>query len=289
MSGYEWFYQDGASDSLTALNNINTGINKLLEKQPSRIVKSKVLVLDSSSKDANSTNANPTFTLPTPITCATDEYIQLTVLRWNGYHDWVDIPANSQIVFTKTGQAPITITLQTYGKPPINNLATAIYNRYISTDSSFNIVYNQNLGSYIITFGVATTMTVLTPELAKYMNVAYNTPIASTNNQIITSPLRPQKTINVALCVGGVSPHSSGIMRSTSGALINKNVLCHIPILSNSFILANYRSYVENEQALRVTDTNISSLTFQYVDTNTGQQVPVAETCLTLEANIYKV
>lgn len=273
---YSWYMKEDQT------SNVSTN-------QP-QLIKTQQLILDSSSKDASSNNMTPSFTFPTPITCESDEYMTLTVLRWNGYHDWYDIPQNSQITFQRTGQQPVTITLTTYGKPLINNLATAIYNRYIATatDYGFNIVYNANLGCYIITFGTETTMTVLTPELAKYMNVPFNTPILSTNNQIITSPVRAQKTINVALIVIGVTAYSSGIIRDASGNLVNRNVLCHIPILSGSYILSNYRVYIENEQALRITDTSISSLTFEYVDTYTGLTVPLAETCTTVEVRTYK-
>lgn len=285
MDYYSWFMRDDAEHT-TLLQSINTTIN-----QQARLIKTQQLILDSSSKDASSNNTTPSFTFPTPITCGIDEYMTLTVLRWNGYHDWNDIPQNSQITFQKTGQAAVTLTLATYGKPPINNVATAIKNAWIlaGLGAGFDMVYNQNRGCYILSFPVATTMTVLTQDLAKYMNVPFNTPITSVSNQIATAPVRAQKTINLALTVGGVTAYTSGLIRDASGSLINKNVLCHIPILSNSFILANYRAYVESEQSLRITNTSISTLSFEYIDTYTGLQVPIAETCMALEIKTYKL
>lgn len=284
---YSFYFQDDSNDQITLLKSIKTGIETLTDKAPSRIVKSKMLVLDSTTRDANTSNYNPTFTLPSPITCGADEYMTLTVLRWNGFHDWADIPENSQISFQKQGQSAFTLTLATYGKPPFNNIAVAVKNAWIlaGQGAGFTMDYNQNLGAYVIGYTSALTMTVLTEDLARYMNVPFNTPIPSINNKITTGILRAQKTINLALCVEGVSAQTPSLLRNSN----TKTVLCHLPILSNSFILANYRSYVENEQALRITNQSISSLTLEYIDTATGLQVPVQEACLTLEVLTYKI
>lgn len=198
MSGYEWFYQSDQTDQVSLLQSIKTGIDSLADKEPSCIVSSKLLVLDSAYKTLGS-NENPSYSIDT-ISCLPDEYMTLTLLRANFYHDFPDIPANSQIRFTKTGQTPMTITLDRYGKVLINNLATAVYNKYHipTADMLFDMTYDSSLGSYKLVFGTETTMEVLTEDLARYMNVAVNTPITSVNNVIYTNPVRPQKTINIA-------------------------------------------------------------------------------------------
>jgi hypothetical protein len=300
MSGYAFYFQDDGADQITLLKNIKTGIesvsetssnieagiNLLTQKTPSRIISSRMLVLDSTVRDANTETFNPSFTLTQPITCAEDEYMTLSVLRFNAMHDWADIPENSQIQFQKAGGQPFTLTLGTYGKPPFNNIATAIKNAWILSGqgSGFTMDYNQNLGAYVIGYTSGLTMTVLTEDLARYMNVPYNIPIESVNNKITTGVLRAQKTVNLALCVSDVSAQTTTVFRN-----LNKNVLCQMPILSGSYILFNYRVYVENEQTMRITDKTINSLTFEYIDCASGLQIPLAESCLTLEINTYKI
>jgi hypothetical protein len=302
MSGYDFFFQADNSDQISLLKSIKTtilnqdatssNIQTLLQtqtdKQPSRVVRSKCIVLDSQYKDVGSSNQNPSFTLPAPLTCGQDEYMTMAVMRWNAYNDFEDLPANSQITFQKGTNAPFTLTLSISGKPLTNNVSTAIKNAWIlgGHGGGFDMTYGQNTGIYTISYTSQLTMRVLNADLARYMNVPFNQPIVSDASfKIYTGVLRQQKTINLALCVSGVNAYTPSVLYGTTG----KNVLCHLPVLSNPFILANYRSYVENEQALRITDQSVSTLSFEYLDIATGQTVPIKESCLTLEVNIYKL
>ena len=137
-------------------------------------------------------------------------------------------------------------------------------------------------------FGSETVMQVLTPDLARYMNVEANTKIVSVSNVIRTGVIHAQKTLNLALTLSGVTARQKSLMRDSNGLLTYKDLLCEIPILSGSYILANYRPYIEDEASVILNEKSISSIGFSYIDTRTGNNVPVTEHQCTLNIGIYK-
>lgn len=248
-------------------------------------IRSQIITLDSPYKDPTSSLETPNYILPQTIECQPDEYMTLTLQRANFYNDFHSIPEGSQIRFTKLGGTPMVITLARYGMLLIGNLATAIYNAYHtpSGDMGFNITYDTSLGVYKLTFGTASTMEILTPDLAKYMSMELNLIYHTVDNVIYSGVVRPQKTINIAIEIDNLSSHKPAVVCGQS-----RNVLCVVPVLSASYILANYRPYIEGEGVMRITNTSFNHLQFEFIDTYSGSNVPMKESHLCIQVDTYK-
>jgi hypothetical protein len=286
MSFASEYFRGSTNTFVTSLQALQADVAALKARVATKPVRTQLLVLDSAWKTAASANETPQYTLTTPITCGGDEYITLTLQRANFYHDFDDVPPNSQITFTKTGQAPFTITLDKSGKPLYGNLATLVYNKYHTAagDASFNIVYDSTLGGFVMTFGATTTVSFPTDELARYFGYAPGTTVTSVANRIVTPPLRPQKTINVAVCLDNLTAASPALVANQY-----QTTLCVFPVLANPFLISNYRSYIESELAVKLTNKTINALQLRFIDTASGLTVPVKESHLTIELNVHKV
>lgn len=271
----------------TLLGDVKTSIDALADKQPSPQVRSKLLSLNSANRNIGTDENAPTYTLPTTFTCTMDEYIKLTLIRMSFYHDMMDIP-DSTISFTKSGVTQ-TVTIPA-GKHLLGSLATLIQNAYIVYDTAFKVSYNSGRGAYIFSFSSATTMKVVTPDLQRVLGLPSGN-ITTTLGNVITStlPVRAQKWLYVNVIVPSVTPQSpSFAYNATSSTMMPTPLLASIPILSSPYVLANWRQYSQNEQALRITDTSISSISLQFLDTVTGLPVPLRENDACIQIAAYK-
>jgi hypothetical protein len=252
-------------------------------------MRSQLLSLNSANRDVGSVENAPTYTLPTAFTCSADEYIELTLIRMSFYHDMVDIP-ESTITFTKASDnVPRTVTIPA-GKHLLGSLATLIQNGYIIYDSAFKVSYNSGRGAYIFTFSSATTMNVITQDLQKVLGLPSGNITTTLGYQIISSlPVRAQKWLYVNVVVPNVTPLSPSLAYdAVVGAIMPQPLLASIPILSSPYILANWRQYAQNEQAMRITDTSIASISLLFLDTVTGQPVPLRENDVCIQIAAYK-
>jgi len=252
-------------------------------------VATQYISLDSTYKTPTSSNYAPIYNLPAPISCAQDEYIDITVQRLNFYNDITDVPEGSQITFTKTGGSPFTVTLAKYGKPLVGSLTALLTNAYRipSGDAAFTCAYDSTSGGIIMTFSTQTTMSFPSgtgDDLARYLGYAPGDSITSASNKIQTPPLRPQKYINIALCAESLSALKPSYIANQW-----RTSLCIFPILANPYLLAMYRTYINREMSVRIREKFIQGIALRFVDTATGETVPVKEHHITLQIDTYKV
>jgi hypothetical protein len=69
----------------------------------------------------------------------------------------------------------------------------------------------------------------------------------------------------------------------------NGSILATIPILSTAWTLINWRPYVEDEYAIQVETTTITTIAYELRDTKTNNLIPALENDIAVQINTYLI